>query len=360
MTRLRLPGPLDPHVHLRGLDWARKGTMHSETRAAVAGGYTAVLDMPNAEPTTTSLPGLERKRDELRAQAVCDWGVYYGAHPAGNLESFAAAMPRTVGLKLYCNQTTGNLFIDGAARERHFAAWQKHGFIAVHAEDDEVDAVLALVARYRIRTHFCHISTQAETTALRRAKDQGLPVSLGVCPHHLFLTRDDESRLGPLALMKPPLKTAQDQAVLWQGLREGWVDAVESDHAPHALAEKRAMPPAFGVPGLETTLPLMGTAVEEGRLEAARLAELVATAPRRIAGIPCPEDTWTELELGTTDHIQARRMQTLCRWTPFEGQVTRCRVARVRIRGQEAFDGCTILVEPGFGQEVKATRRETP
>lgn len=356
MTILRIPGPLDPHVHLRGLDWGHKGTLRSETRAALAGGYTAVLDMPNAVPTTTSRSGLQRKQAELQADAVCDWGIYYGAHPAGNRDSFALAMPHTVGLKIYCGQTTGDLFMAGRMREEHYVAWQAHGLVAVHAEEEEVAAVLALVARHRIHTHFCHISTLTELGMLRRARDQGLPISIGVCPHHLFLTADDETRLGPLALMKPPLKTARDQQALWQALTDGLVDVVESDHAPHTLAEKQASPPAFGIPGLETTLPLMGTAVADGRLAAARLVELVSTAPRRIFGIPCPADTWTELELGVPGRIRARNMQALCRWTPFDGQETRCRAVHVQLRGQTAYDGETIQVSPGYGCPVRQTR----
>lgn len=352
MSTWRIPGPLDPHVHLRGMDWSHKGTMTSETRAALAGGFTAVLDMPNAEPTTTSQVGLEAKRLALQEGAVCDWGIYYGVHPDGNLETFAEAMPHVVGLKIYCGQTTGDLFVAGLQREDHFAAWQDHGLVAVHAEDDEVDAVLDLVDRHRIHTHFCHISTQAELDSLRAAKDRGLPVSVGVCPHHLWLTVEDEYRLGPFALMKPPLKSQRDVDYLWQGLRADWIDVVESDHAPHALDEKRTMPSAYGVPGLESLLPLMGTAVAEERLELDRLEELVVTSPRRIFGIPCPADTWTELEFDVTAQFGSADMQGLCGWTPFEGQAIRCRVSAVQLRGHLAYDGQEVLALPGFGQQV--------
>ncbi len=357
MSLWRIPGPLDPHVHLRGMHWGRKGTLTSETRAALAGGFTAVLDMPNAEPTTTSLASLQAKRQALQDGAVCDWGIYYGVHPAGNRDTFPQAMAHAVGLKIYCGQTTGDLFVAGPRREEHFAAWRNHGLIAVHAEGAEVDAVLSLVERHRIHTHFCHVSAQAELDALRAAKDRGLPVSVGVCPHHLWLTTEDEYRLGPFALMKPPLKSQRDVDALWQGLNAGWVDVVESDHAPHALPEKRTMPSAFGVPGLETLLPLMGTAVADGRLTRNRLEELVVTGPRRIFGIPCPPDTWTELEFGASTRIRGSDLQALCGWTPFEGQPVRCRVAAVQLRGRLAYDGHAVRVPPGFGQPVQQTLR---
>lgn len=335
------------------MDWAHKGTFASETASALAGGYSAVLDMPNADPVTTTPATLAFKRNALNREAVCDWGVYYGAHPDGNLETFAAAMPDCIGLKIYCDPTTGDMFVAGRLREEHFAAWRAHGLIAVHAEDEEVDAVLELVARYGVHTHFCHISTRAELDSLRRAKDQGLPVSLGVCPHHLWLTRDDEYRLGPYALMKPPLKTRRDVEALWEALRQGLVDVVESDHAPHARAEKLRMPPAFGVPGVETLLPLLGSAVDAGRLDPERLIELVSANPRRIWDLPCPPDTWTELEIGESRRLRAGDMHALCGWSPFEGQEVRCRVAAVQLRGVRAYDGAQIRVRPGFGAQVQ-------
>lgn len=356
MTTLRIPGPLDPHVHLRGLDWKHKGTMHSETSAALAGGYSAVLDMPNAVPTTTSAAGLARKREELAHQAVCDWGIYYGAHPDGNAETFPAAMPHVIGLKIYCDPTTGDLFLTGEARERHFAAWREHGLVAVHAEEEEVAAMLELVDAYGVHTHFCHISTGTELSLLRKAKERDLPISVGVCPHHLYLTVEDRTRLGPRAWMKPPLKTHGDREALWSALLDGLVDVVESDHAPHAWDEKQAASPAYGVPGLETTLPLLGSEVVRGRITPERLIELTSSAPRRIFGIPCPDDTWTELELGVEGVIEGARMKALCGWTPFEGFALQARVSEVRLRGQTAYDGENVRVPPGYGQPVTQVR----
>ena len=122
--------------------------------------------------------------------------------------------------------------------------------------------ILELVRRYRRFTHFCHISTQYEIDLLRAAKEEGLPISIGVTPHHLYLTEADLPTLGALGLMKPTLKTAADRDALWQALARGVVDVVESDHAPHTLAEKQSANPPYGVPGLETTLPLLCLAVE--------------------------------------------------------------------------------------------------
>ena len=136
---------------------------------------------------------------------------------------------------------------------------------------------------------------------------------------------------------------------------------MESDHAPHSLAEKQADAPAWGVPVVETTLVLLGTAVDEGRLTQDRLVRLVSTNPRRIFGIACPPDTWTDLRLGLDqpDTIAAANLHSKCGWTPFEGRVVTARVERVSIRGTLAVDGGTIRVAAGFGQPVVQRRTWT-
>src|SRR5690606_29793970 len=156
--QIKIPGMVDPHVHLRGMDWAHKGTFASETAAALAGGYWAVLDMPNTLPSTIDPPALERKLGEFGGQAVCDWGVYFGASAGGNQRYYAEVSGQVCGLKIYNNQTTGTLLIDDqAVREQHYAAWPAGKVIAVHAEGATVRDILALVRQYRKPTHFCHI-----------------------------------------------------------------------------------------------------------------------------------------------------------------------------------------------------------
>jgi carbamoyl-phosphate synthase/aspartate carbamoyltransferase/dihydroorotase len=352
---VRIPGMLDPHTHLRGLEWAHKATFASETAAALAGGYWAVFDMPNTPPTTTDPAALALKRAEIGAQAVCDWGVYFGASAADNTAAYAAAAPQVCGLKIYNNATTGTLLIDDQRqRDGHYAAWPAGKVIAVHAEGHTVEDVLALVRKYRKPTHFCHISTADELRALAAAKADGLPVSIGVCPHHLYLTHDDLAVLGPLALMKPELKTRADRDALWEGLRSGLVDIVESDHAPHTLAEKFSGQPVYGVPGLETTLPLLLLAVSEGRLSIERVTELVAEAPRRVFGVACPPNTYTEIDTDAPRTITRADLRTLCRWSPFEGMRVPGRVRRVVIRGSVAFDGEAVTAAPGSGQTIHA------
>jgi dihydroorotase len=350
---LTIPGALDPHVHLRGLGWSHKGTFGSETAAALAGGYWAVLDMPNTPPATVDQAALHTKRAALRAEAACDWGVYFGASQNDNSAIYAEIVGQVCGLKMYNNATTGDLLIsDQDLRARYYRAWPGGKPIAVHAEGRTVADILALVRLYRKPTHFCHISTAEEISLLREAKAEGLPVTVGVTPHHLTLTEDDARSLGALARMKPELGTRADRAALWEGIATGLVDVVESDHAPHTLAEKASDTSPSGVPGLETTLPLLCTALRDGRLTRQRLIELVAMRPQQIFGIRSDAGTYTVIDMADSFVIARDHLLTQCGWSPFEGMRVVGKVREVWIRGRMVFGGERVLVAPGFGHDL--------
>ncbi len=353
---LTLPALVDPHVHLRGMSWAHKGDFLTETAAAAAGGYWLVCDMPNTPPATLDAEALGTKLAELSMQAVCDWGVYYGASAADNSHSYSQIIDDVCGLKMFCNETTGNLLIeDPVVRAAHFAAWTFDRPIAVHAEGETVTDILKLVAKYRRRTHFLHISMAHEMALLTDAKQQGLPVTIGVCPHHLWLTEADERALGPFGRMKPSLKTPADRDALWAGIDAGIVDVVESDHAPHTREEKLSDTPPYGVPGLETTLPLLLTAVREGRLTIERVIQLVSEGPRVMMGVTAPPDTSCTVDLQAEYVIDGTAMQTACKWSPFDGMRVFGRVVETRIRGVTTYDGERVSVAPGFGRNAWAS-----
>jgi carbamoyl-phosphate synthase/aspartate carbamoyltransferase/dihydroorotase len=344
---------VDPHVHLRGMDWDYKADFTSETAAALAGGYWAIFDMPNTPPETTNAAALDRKLTEMGRAAVCDWGVYFGASQVDNTAEYVAIMESVCGLKIYNNATTGNLLIeDQAMRDRVYAAWPHTRVIAVHAEGPTVAEILALVRKYRTWTHFCHISTAEEITLLRAAKAEGLPLSVGVTSHHLYLTETDVAHLGSLGRMKPELKTQADQDALWAGIADGTVDVVESDHAPHTLAEKDSAKPPSGVPGLETTLPLMCTALRDGRITEDQLIDLLALNTQSIFKLAPGAETYTIVDLDTAYEITRENLRTKCGWSPFEGMQVVGAVREVWIRGHQVFDGENVLVEAGFGQNL--------
>ncbi len=357
MSLVRIVGALDPHVHLRGMEWAHKGDFATETAAALAGGYTAILDMPNTPPPTTDGQGLDRKLDDLGENARCDYGVWLGAHPLGVRPSaeLARLSRRVCGIKLYCGHTTGGLTITASQMERQVAAWPGPGVLAAHAEGEVVGEFLDSLARHGKRGHLCHIDTARAVSEVAEHKSRGTKVTAGVCPHHLFFTDRDLSSLGPKGVMKPPLGAPSDQKALWEGLRRGVIDVVESDHAPHTWDEKLGLPTPFGVPGLETTIPLLFTAVREGRITADRAVELISVAPRHIFGLdPHPAGTYTLVDTGARRVISSDSLYTSCGWTPFSGMEVWGVIRRVVIRGTVAFEDGEVLAPKGFGSNLYA------
>ncbi len=353
MPQIKIHGMIDPHTHLRDLDWSHKATFASETKAAIAGGYWAVFDMPNTAPSTIDDARLSDKLRRINRAAHCDWGLYFGASQADNSAEYERIATRVCGLKMYNNSTTGDLLIQSSAmRERHYRAWTTNRLIAVHAEGETVANILDLVRKYRQPTHFLHISSEYEIKLLTEAKQDGLPVTVGVCPHHLFLCEDDLPALGAYGLMKPELKRRSDQRALWRGIRLGVVDIIESDHAPHTIEEKEAALPAYGVPGLETTLPLMMQAAKEGRLPLQKACDMLSLNVQRIWRITPLPKTYTVVDTDHTSVVEREKLVTKCGWSPFEGMRVAGKVIEVWIRGHKVFDGERILSKSGFGRNL--------
>ncbi|WP_448594538.1 amidohydrolase family protein [Thermoflexus hugenholtzii] len=352
MAILRLPGAADIHVHLRDPGETHKEDFASGTAAALAGGVVTVLAMPNTRPPLIDTAAFREAVRRAQALARCEVGLFLGG-TADNAAEAAALARQAAGLKLYLDATYGPLRLEGlAALLRHFEAWPGHRPIAVHAEGRTVAMVIGLAALFRQPVHFCHISRREEILLIRRAKERGLPITCEVTPHHLFLTEEDLPRLGPFGQMRPPLASRADQEALWANLPV--IDAVATDHAPHTVEEKRGENPPPGVPGLETMLPLLLTAVAEGRLELADVVRLTATGPRRIYGLLEPPETWVEVEWGGPWVISREGLFTKCGWTPFEGMTVRARVRRTILEGRVAFEDGEVRASPGSGRVLFA------
>lgn len=356
MPVIKIHGMIDPHTHLRDLDWSHKATFATETQAAIAGGYWAVFDMPNTAPSTITAVRLDDKLKKINETAYCDWGLYFGASQADNTVEYEKIINQVCGLKIYNNSTTGDLLIDNQTdRADHYSAWSDEKLIAVHAEDETVRDILELVRKYRRKTHFLHISTKLEIDLLTQAKEEGLPVTVGVCPHHLFLTEDDLSTLGAYGRMKPELKTKADQQALWDAIESGVVDIIESDHAPHTIEEKESDKPPYGVPGLETNLPLMLQAVKDDRLSLKQATDMVSTNVQKIWNITVPADTYTVVDTDASYTIERKNLHSKCGWSLFEGMTVSGKIQEVWIRGTKVFDGERILSQAGFGNNLFGT-----
>jgi len=355
---LSLPSLADPHVHLREPGSENKEDFYSGTCAALAGGYTVVLDMPNTPRPTISAAALEEKRNLAASKIVCDAGFHFGALPT-NTNEYAAIAPKVAGLKAYLGETHGPLVFGGLAEMMAvFRAWPPAPAYAekpilIHAEGPIVAAVIGLAALYDRKIHICHLSKKSELEIIKLAKARGLKVTCEVAPHHLFLTQTDAGAggLGPYGKMSPALQTGEDVDALWQGLAQGAIDMVATDHAPHTRAEKESDKPPFGVPGLETAFGLLYRAAhqEKAGLTVARLIEAMAHAPRRIFGLP-PNQGEIEIEPDEEFSFSDANLFTKCGWTPFAGMKGRGRIRRVRLRNQIVFEDGKILAAPGSGR----------
>jgi carbamoyl-phosphate synthase/aspartate carbamoyltransferase/dihydroorotase len=219
----------------------------------------------------------------------------------------------------------------------------------MHAEGQSVAVGIAMAAIYQRPVHFCHISRQDEIELIAAAKERGLPITCEVTPHHLFLTKADAARLGPLGDMRPRLVEQSDVDALWAHINDT-VDCIATDHAPHTLAEKQGDSPPPGVAGLETSLPLMLTAVHHGRLTLNRLIELMAANPRRIFNLPPQPNTQVEVETDVVYTIENQNLYTKCGWTPFAGMQIRGQVEKVILEGRTVFENGRITADPGTGQ----------
>lgn len=351
MPDLILPGLIDVHTHLRVPGGEHKEDFASGTAAALAGGVTMVLAMPNTNPPLTTPEALEAALDAARRDARCDVGLYAGAS-AEDIDLLPQLASRAVALKIYLNDTFGKLRVDDLPTlVECFRRWPREKMIALHAEKQSVAVAIGLAATYDRPIHIVHVSRREEIKLIADAKARGLPVTCEVSPHHLFLSVTDATRLGPLGDMRPVLGTAGDVAALWDHL-DDTIDCIATDHAPHTLDEKRSANPPPGIPGLETSLPLMLAAVADGRLTVERLTALMHDNPRRIFGLPSQPDTWVEVDMIPWT-IPAGGWRTKVGWTAFEGLRAGGRVRRVVLRGRTAVEDGTVLALPGSGLVIR-------
>ncbi|KKT01133.1 MAG: hypothetical protein UW07_C0050G0009 [Candidatus Nomurabacteria bacterium GW2011_GWF2_43_8] len=339
MPLLRIPGLIDAHVHLREPGSTHKEDFYTGSRAALAGGFTFVLDMPNNAVPILTEKLLEEKITLAREKALCDVRFYFGTN-GKNIEEFekVSDKPEVFGLKLYCNHTTGEMLVENPdLLEKVFAGWKSAKPILVHAEGEQLVTALRLAEKHKRRIHVCHISQASEVELVRQAKIKKQKVTAGATPHHLFLTKDAIIKMKGYAMVKPPLGTEADQDALWTGLKDGTIDIVETDHAPHTRAEKEKNPPAFGVPGLETALGLMYKAVKDGRITHDDVIKFLYTNPKAIFNVPDQPDTYVEMDPELAYIVPQSGFETKCDWSPFAGMTLYGKPQSVVLRGRRVL-----------------------
>jgi len=376
----KLPGLIDPHVHVREPGQTHKEDWDSATSAALAGGVTMILAMPNTKPPIFDEATLDLALGAARSKARCDYAQFIGAGP-DNAEIAAKLAHRSAGLKMYLDSTFGELRLDDMSLWMpHFEKFPKDMPIVLHSESRTMAAGILFAAIYDRPVHIAHISLKEEVLLIKAAKERGIKVTCEVCPHHLFLSQNDIPSLSggssvsegdvsrPVveecpsttgsalrsgrSEVRPRLATQEDVDALWSNLDV--IDCFATDHAPHTLEEKDSETPPPGFPGVETILPLLLTAVHDGRLTINQIIEKMYINPKRIFHLPDQPETWVEVDEKARYEIHVANLHSRCGWTPFEGWPVKGRVTRVVLRGQTAFEDGKVLVEKGYGQNVRA------
>jgi dihydroorotase-like cyclic amidohydrolase len=352
---IRLPGLIDPHVHVREPGQTHKEDWDTVTQAALSGGVTTLLAMPNTKPPIFDASTLDIALEAARQKARCDYAQFVGAGP-DNADILPSLAPQAAGLKMYLDSTFGELRLDDMTLwQPHFEKYPTEYAIVLHSESRTMAAGILFAAIYDRPVHIAHISLREEVLMIKAAKERGLKVTCEVCPHHLFLTKDDIPAISSghpgRGEVRPRLATREDVEALWQNMDV--IDCFATDHAPHTIEEKDSDNPPPGFPGLETLLPLLLTAVDAGRLTMDDLVQKAVYNPRRIFNIPEQPETWVEVDENASYELKAENQFTRCGWTPFEGWKVKGKVTKVVLRGKTAFEDGKVLAEKGSGRNIR-------
>ncbi|KAF2070217.1 hypothetical protein CYY_008463 [Polysphondylium violaceum] len=357
---VRLPGLVDVHVHLRDPGATHKEDWDSGTASALAGGFTIVGAMPNTNPAIMDQATFELAKTLSKAKARCDYGIFIGATwtnttTAGNFANEA------MGMKMYLEETFAPLPLkdDINVWRDHIMNWPSNTTpVCVHADGRNLAAILLLGWMYNKPMHVCHVSHKEEIDIIRDCKKRGMNVTCEVSPHHLTLCDKDIERIGSgQSEVRPRLGTQQDMDSLWENI--DYIDMIATDHAPHTYEEKCSAKPPPGFPGLETSLPLMLTAVHQGRITLDDLVKKMHTNPMRIFGIKEQPNTYIEVNMDEEWTIPKKPEYSRCGWTPFEGLKVRGKVSKVVLRGKMVYIDGKILAEPGYGLNIRSTEYKT-
>lgn len=394
MDKLILPGVIDPHVHFRDPGATYKEDFESGSRAAVSGGVTTVLDMPNNEPPTTSRKALDDKRALVSGRSYANYGFYIG-YDGENLEEVNEAS-NIPGVKVFVADSTGDMGVGTKNLEELFEKSNK--LIVVHAEDEgiieenkkkfahpaigggssngelvaamhskirspeaaavAVKYVCELARKYKRPVHIAHVSTEAEVDIIEKYKDDG--VTCEVTPHHLHLTEDDYEHWNNFIKVNPPVRSRMEVFSLWKALKMGVIDIIDTDHAPHSLEEKEAgyLDAPAGIPGVEMLLPIFLNTVSSEGLTISELVRLVCERPAEIFGIPNKgrimegyDADLVIVDMELEKKVERKNLLSKAGWSPYEGLMLKGWPIMTIVNGEIVYRDRKIEGKP-IGKEV--------
>lgn len=348
-----LPGVIDAHTHMRdpGLDY--KEDFETGSMACAKGGVTTFIDMPNTVPNTTTEEILTAKERNSEKRSYVDYGFHFGGSRLDNSEEIKKVKRRVASTKIFLNMSTGDMLVEeDKVLENLF---KESKIVSVHAEEDMVDRAIDLARRFRKPLYLCHLSKKSEVEKLRAAKKEGLKIYGEVAPHHLFL---DSTMANSLLLMKPELKEKEDNNALWEGLMDGTIDTIGTDHAPHTLEEKNSKV-TYGIPGVENSLELMLKELNR-KIDMKTLQKVMSENPAKIFKIENKgileigyDADLVVVDITRKEVIKNEDVVSKCGWTPYDGVVGGGKVLSTLVRGKVVYDGNSFIEKIGEGVSYK-------
>ena len=352
-----LPGLIDPQVHFRDPGFPDKEDLKTGSMAAAAGGITTFFEMPNTNPSTTTIERLNQKFETASKKSIVNYSFFFGATPE-NLDEIKR-LKNICGLKIFMGSSTGNLLVDNYDDlDKIFAACDR--VIAVHAEDEEIlressktiegndfthhpvarpveaavkatSQAIELALKYNKRLHVLHLSTAEEVQMIRKHKSSKL-ITCETTPQHLLMKSPDiYKEIGSFAQMNPPIRSERHQKELWKGLMDGTIDCIATDHAPHTLDEKKlpyGQAPS-GMPGVETSLTLMLNEVSKGRISIENIVKWMSENPATLYKLKNKgflkigyDADITIVDMKKQKTISNKDVKSKCGWTAFDGVKT--------------------------------------
>ena len=407
--KIVLPGTVDPHVHIRAPGHDERETFESGTKDAASGGVTTVIEMPISTPPPHS-PELVQRRMDIASQEVVVDIAFFGAAGTDCLEDIIpCAKSGIVAFKTFLHEAPPGRkeeFIGLTAPNTgdQYELMEKVAktgiMIGFHAENNDminkniarlrsegktsplyhgrsrppvveietVAKILLFAEKIGTKVEICHISTPEVVELVNRAKSKGVYVVAETCPHYLFLNENVLEKVGVFAKCNPPLRSEEERLKMWEFVRDGSIDIIGSDHAPYTKEEKERgsedifTPPA-GFPGLSTRLPLLFTAVKEGKIRLDKMIELICENPAKIFGLYPKKGTiavgsdadFVIFDPDKKDIISKDKMFTKCRDSAlvYDGWEVYGKPEKTIVRGKIVFDNGEIIVSPGYGEIIK-------
>lgn len=385
-----IPGVIDSQVHFRDPGLTHKEDLTSGSKAAIAGGVTTFLEMPNTKPSTTTVKALEEKISLANEKSFADFGFFIGAS-LDNLNEIKLSqkIPGRCGVKIFLGSSTGDLLLYQEEALRKIFTQIPEGIIAVHSENEQIlkdnisirDEAKSVHAHTQWRSpkvclsstqrivriareckrplHILHISTAEEVEFLKDQKDL---ITFEITPQHLTLFAPDcYDRLGTFAQMNPPIREKYHQDKLWWAIQNKIADVIGSDHAPHTKEEKNQTYPnsPSGMPGVQTMLPLMLSHRDRGMISLEDIVHYLCEAPAKLYGLKDrgrievgKKADLVFIDLQKQDIISNSQMQSRCEWTPFDGTSYTGAISEVLLSGKTVFKNGQFTSKTPTGQPV--------